>query len=137
MATCERTSDGSGVMGILLAGIAGVALLAAGLAAVMPNVEDVIELPDERIDDHADVKHGSDAQAARDWIASNGGPGCKWECPDGRTRYVCRTDTGRWAIVVINTVTRVEVTAFMTDSQDYIQGCIAGGDNPWHYGSHP
>jgi hypothetical protein len=79
---------------------------------------------------HSDIKHGQDAHAARAWIAGHG-DNCKWDCPDGRTRYACRMSGNRWALGVYEN--GAEVTAFITDSQGYVQAFTAGCKNPMRY----
>jgi hypothetical protein len=122
VATRIETRKSGGFSALLLL----ILLFAAIFAVAVP-------LAPELVKNHSDAKHGDDARAARLWIAGHGRH-CKWECPDGRTRYACRMDDGKWALMVLEGM--VEVTAFVTGSQDYVQAFIAGCENPWHY-SHP
>ena len=74
----------------------------------------------------------ADAKEAWDHVQRHG-RFCKWSCPDGRTRYVCRMPGNRWAIVVL--AARELVTAF-TGDHDYARDVIDGCSNPWRM-AHP
>lgn len=78
------------------------------------------------------LKH-ADAQTAWDWVQHHG-RFCQYDCPDGRTRFVCPMDDGRWAVVVLGRFWRL-VTAFTCD-QDYAKGIADECYNPWRY-AHP
>jgi hypothetical protein len=92
-------------------------------------------LADIQLGTHAVARHNSEAFLAREIIGNHGGPGNRWNCPDGRVRIVVRT-VSRWAVMVLEG--NVEVTAFMTDSQDYVTRILEGCDNPQHYSNgHP
>jgi hypothetical protein len=88
---------------------------------------------DVQLGQHAAQKHQADAFMARQVIGHYGGPGNRWDCPDGRVRIVVRT-AARWAVMVLEG--DVEVTSFMTDSHDYVSNMIEDCDNPFRY-SHP
>ena len=66
---------------------------------------------------------------------NNNGKFCKYECPDGRTRYICGTPDGGWAIAVVDKL--VTITAYMTN-QKYARKLIdeSGCSNPYRY-NHP
>lgn len=82
---------------------------------------------------HADQRHGADAETARQ-VVQEKGEYCRWDCPDGRTRYVCPADKHQFAVVVLEGLT--EITAFITGDQAYVQNIIAPCKNPWRL-SHP
>jgi len=118
------------LLAMLLAGLVGLVFIGLIGPALTPRTSPNIDLG------HADRKHGQDAQIARDWVQRHG-EYCRWECPDGRTRYVCPMKgeySGHWAIVVMEGV--VEITAFLTDSQEYVRRVIEPCHNPWRL-SHP
>ena len=73
-----------------------------------------------------------DAQEAFDWVSKHGRY-CRYQCPDGRTRYVCGMSDHRWAVVVVEAARLV--TAFTTD-QDYAKGIVDTCHNPWRM-AHP
>ena len=75
----------------------------------------------------------ADARAAWEWVGNNGAY-CRYDCPDGRTRYVCGMPNGRWAVVVLGATQKL-ITAFTAD-QDYARGIIDGCRNPWRF-VHP
>ena len=82
---------------------------------------------------HAGAKHGTEAlQAIR---TVNGSRFCRWDCNDGRQRYVCRGAENMFAIVVMEGA-RV-VTAFMS-TQMYATGITTdpGCKNPWRMLAH-
>jgi len=76
----------------------------------------------------------SDAKMAWDWVRQKG-VFCKWDCRDGRDRYVCPMRGGRFAVVVADAV-RV-VTAFTTN-QSYAKDVTDDPrcSNPWRL-KHP
>jgi hypothetical protein len=75
----------------------------------------------------------ADARAAWEWVGNHGAY-CRYDCPDGRTRFVCGMPDGRWAVVVLG-VTQKLITAFTSD-QDYARDIIDGCRNPWRF-VHP
>ena len=119
MATLERLTRPN----ILMLG--GLALLVLALVFSL--------LADVQLGTHAVTRHNDGAFMARQIVGTHGGPGNQWKCPDGRVRIVVRTAT-RWAVMVLEG--NVEVTAFMTDSQDYVTRMLEDCDNPQRY-SHP
>jgi hypothetical protein len=111
-----------GVMFVLGVGILFLAIVIQGIGQI-------------ELGTHAVAKHNTDAFTARQVIGTYGGPGNRWDCPDGRVRIVVKTVT-RWAVMVLEG--DVEVTAFMTDSQDYVTRMLEGCENREHYrNAHP
>ena len=100
------------------------------LLALLLAVVAVVALP--ALTEHA-LRH-ADARDAWDWVARNGDY-CKYNCPDGRTRWVCgMAGRGqRWAIVVIQAERLI--TAFVAD-QDYARTVIDGCYAEWRF-LHP
>lgn len=96
----------------------------------MPRTRELpYELPP--LTDHA-LEH-QDAQQAWNWVQHNG-RFCRWQCPDGRTRFACNMrGSDRWAMVVLEG--DALITAFITN-QGYAVESIAGCTNPWRL-SHP
>jgi len=94
---------------------------------VMPPEE--VMLPE--LTEHAALH--ADAQASLDGVRHHGAY-CRYDCPDGRTRFVCGMADGRWAVVVLGGTQRL-ITAFTAD-QDYARGIIDGCRNPWRF-VHP
>lgn len=81
--------------------------------------------------DHA-LEH-EDARQAWTGVQHNG-RFCRWQCPDGRTRFACSMrGTSRWAMVVLEGDRLV--TAFTTN-HTYAVESISGCRNPWRF-SHP
>ena len=123
MATRTKTANsGSGLFAVAFVLIL---VLATGYGLVL--------CADNLTKNHADIKHGQDALAVRAWIAGHGDY-CRWECPDGRTRFVCDMGRGKWAIQVLED--DIEVTAFICSSQGCALSIIEGCTNPWHM-AHP
>ena len=111
------------------------AAVALFLFLVSPTPTPSIWMPPN---EHAVEKHGADAGAALQWIqglSREKKEFCKYECPDGRTRYACGMKGGNWAVVVYEGVRLI--TSFITDDQAYIKGSITDPcSNGWNY-SHP
>ena len=82
---------------------------------------------------HADQRHGTDAEIARQTVQESNGF-CRWSCPDGRDRFVCPASAGTWAVVVMEAGR--EITAFLTGSQEYVNAITEPCKNNWRY-SHP
>jgi hypothetical protein len=97
-------------------------------SAAMPEAPPV-ELPP--LTAHA-LEH-PDSRLAWDHVRRNGAY-CRYDCPDGRTRYVCGMPDHSWAVVVLSAADRL-ITAFTTD-QEYARGIIDGCQNPWRF-VHP
>jgi len=118
-----RTRSGLGLLAVLflVAGV-GVMLLA------IPSVGEVSLRP------HAVEKHMDEAAQARQWIAKNGGPFNRYDCPDGRTRVIVPMNGRQWAVMVIES--GVEVTSFITGDQGYVKGMI-DPCNQWMNFAHP
>ncbi len=87
-----------------------------------------------QVSTHAVAKHGSDAILASQWVSTHGGPGNRWDCRDGRQRWIVPYGAHEWAIVVMEDTT--QITAFITGDQDYVlkqhEGC-----NQWQNWAHP
>jgi len=99
------------------------------------------------LNQHARDRHGGQANRAYNYVKKNGGEYCRWECTDGRIRYICPMDnkeTGGvslWAVVVLAIATTATgykmVTAFIC-RQSYAYSIREQGHNPWHLGNgHP
>ena len=99
------------------------------------------------LNQHARDRHAGQAARAYNHVKKNGGDHCRWECSDGRIRYVCPLDnkeTGGvslWAVVVLAgsvlAGTYRIVTAFIC-RQSYAYSIREQGTNPWHLGNgHP
>jgi hypothetical protein len=82
---------------------------------------------------HAVENHGSDASTARQHVQSLGDKAryCRWECPDGRTRYACGMPGGKWAVLIM--AGDAIITAFTTNDRDYVLGMIDPCTNHWRY----
>jgi hypothetical protein len=122
---------------LLLGGTARGLTLPSGTTVHVPRIlraqanPDAVDLPP--LSAHA-LEHGEDAQAAWNWVRRHGRT-CRWDCPDGRTRYVCGMPKNIWAIVVVEGGDLV--TAF-TGDQDYAKGATEGCRNGYWYGAaHP
>jgi hypothetical protein len=114
-----------------------VVLGAASLVVVnVVGVMDTIEAAIEEVNAHAWERHGKAAVEAKRYVDSlDNAEHCKWECPDGRDRYVCAMQPAReWAIVVYEAGELV--TAFVTEDQAYVNAVIEPCLNPWRY-AHP
>jgi hypothetical protein len=89
---------------------------------------------------HAVDRHAGQAVRAWKHVKNNGGPGDRWDCPDGRIRWVCGlTDKegkakGLFAVVVI-AATGGLITAFICN-QSYAKSITDQGKNPWKL-NHP
>lgn len=98
------------------------------------------ELP-ETPNAHARIKH-PDAQFALDWVRNNG-LYCRYDCTDGRTRFVCEIDRQngdprRWAIVVLATESWELITSFTTTDDVYVENVIRQcGTHPTLHNGHP
>ena len=117
---------GAAVAILVLASLPRLPRLPAGMpqSDALPQV-----LPD--LTEHA-LAH-PDAREAYEWTQHHGAF-CRYECPDGRTRFVCPMAGNRWAVVVLGVTQRL-ITAFKTD-QDYARGIIDQCRNPWRM-AHP
>lgn len=125
----SRTSRTRLVLPLMILMTMIIAALGLGLLNLASN------LPD--LNDHALARHQAQAQLAYNHVQSLGAQAdhCKWSCNDGRDRYVCGMDDGKWAIVIIE---GAELVTSFVASQDYARSIIdtPGCKNPWHY-SHP
>jgi len=89
---------------------------------------------------HAVERHADQAIRAWNHVRDNGGPGDKWECPDGRTRWICAlTDPksrakGLFAVVVISAAGGL-ITAFIC-RKDYASSIAAQSKCDFHI-DHP
>lgn len=132
-ATFERGHDrGNGAAWVVLALLVTLALVGVSRMQTWraPVAEPpVVELPE--LTEHA-LAH-ADAREAYGWVEQHG-QYCKFDCPDGRTRFVCGMSNNRWAVVVVGVAGRL-VTAFTAD-QAYARGIIDECRNPWRM-SHP
>ncbi len=88
------------------------------------------------VSDHAIERHGDDVNVALQAVTGCE-PGCRYECQDGRTRYVNRfKQDGKWKWAVVVTESERVVTSFITESQNYIattlsdNGCSNGFAHP-------
>ena len=100
------------------------------------------------LNQHARDRHpNGQASRAYNHVKKNGGEYCRWECSDGRIRYICPLDNKEtngislWAVVVLvaGSVagTHRIITAFIC-RQDYAYSIREQGHNPWHLGNgHP
>lgn len=86
------------------------------------------------LSDHA--KLHAEATYVWNWLNLHETRGCRWSCPDGRTRYLCH-DGEHWLFAVISTVGDTVITAFYAD-QEYGVGHTRdyGCKNPFHP-AHP
>ena len=89
---------------------------------------------------HGVLRHGeSDVTLVRQAMAIRAAEEPTWwgqpPCKDGRKRYVIQLADGRWAVWVLEPVSAnvlQEVTAFVTESQDYVRGVRDNcGNGPW------
>jgi len=114
---------------VLLAVLAALAvgrMLPTGMPATPQLVQPLPELT-------AHALEHEDSRVARDWVQRHG-RFCRWECPDGRTRFACpMAEAGRFAVVVLG---RSGLITAFTTNQDYALGAIEGCRNPWRY-AHP
>lgn len=83
---------------------------------------------------HALQKHGTDAEVALEWVRTFGKGWHRWDCRDGRTRWIVPMDDGRWAIAVFEG--SVNITAFITGNKDYVLR-IKEGCQQWQNVAHP
>lgn len=83
---------------------------------------------------HAIERHGTQALVATQWVAAHGGPGNRWDCRDGRQRWIVPYGAREWAIVVVEGA--VQVTAFITSDQDYVNK-MHEGCKQWQNWAHP
>lgn len=121
METTSRST--AAVLTLLAFGI--LAMLALAVLNLASNLPDMSP--------HAWEKHQTQAEIAYNHVQNMpNADHCKWSCNDGRDRYVCGMDDGRWAIVVVAGDTMI--TAFTAD-QEYARSIIdtPGCKNPWHY----
>lgn len=83
---------------------------------------------------HALDRHGNDAVIATEWVNTHGTGGNRWDCNDGRQRWIVPYGSTAWAIVVMEA--GEQITAFITDDQDYVvkqhDGC-----KQWQNWAHP
>ena len=104
---------GGGSFGIVLIGSLALVMVAAGLV-----------ICGDVLNNHAWEKHGTDATTAEAWIYQNGN-NCRYDCPDGRIRYACEMDNGKWALMV--TEDGQMITAFFTShprsARNFVAGC--------------
>ena len=107
--------------------LAGVFIIVA-LGIVLLNLSNI------SVSAHAVERHGDQAIIATQWVATHSGPGHRWDCKDGRQRWIVPYNAHEWAIVVLDGLT--QVTAFITDDQDYVvkqhEGC-----KRWQNWAHP
>ena len=85
------------------------------------------------VSDHAYERHGSDVEVAIGAVANCGEP-CRYQCKDGRVRYVNRTEVdgkSLWVIVVRAGLHGKVITAFVTELDSYVQRTLSenGCDN--------
>ena len=104
-----------------------VALTGLALAQLAPMVQSP-DIPMIDPASHAGAKHGSEAYEAINTV--NKSRYCRWDCTDGRERYVCAGNNNLWAIVV--TEGAKVITAFMS-TQEYAHNVTErpGCSNPW------
>ena len=92
------------------------------------------------LNSHAVDRHAGQAVRAYNHVKNNGGPGDKWDCPDGRTRWVCALmdkdglKKGLFAVVVLAASGSL-VTAFIC-RKDYAKSISDSAANPWRI-THP
>lgn len=115
------------------------ALLGPALTEFFTQVNNALEAGDVKyrtadelppLCDHA--KLHADSAEVWEYLNSANTRGCKWDCPDGRTRYFCKMPGGKWAFAVVEGA--ATVTAFFT-SQEY--GVGATRDAGCKNGMHP
>ena len=97
------------------------------------------------LNSHAIQRHHDGAIRAYNHVKNNGGDHCRWECADGRIRYICPLDNRQnngaslFAVVVLVAGAAAGslklVTAFIC-RQDYARSIAETGKNPWHI-THP
>ena len=119
-----RTHSGSGVL-VILAFMIIVAVV--GVLAI-PTLGSIQLRP------HAVQRHAADADRAREWISAHAGPGNRYDCGDGRTRIVLSMPSGEWAVMVLEA--GVEITSFVTTSQDYVRKILEPCDQYMKF-AHP
>ena len=90
---------------------------------------------------HAIERHDDGAFRAHQHVSENGGDWCRWECKDGRVRYICPINgkgPNLFAVVVLAGDELTEyrlVTAFICRA-DYALSLKETGKNPWRF-LHP
>lgn len=84
---------------------------------VPEGADTTVALP--AINQHARDRHGEEAQMAADIVAQRG-KFHRWQCRDGRDRYMVPAGMGRWAFVVVQGYNFI--TSFMTTDAEYIAG---------------
>ena len=97
------------------------------------------------LNNHAVERHANDAIRAYNHVKKNGSEHCRWECSDGRIRYICplnhRETNGvsLYAVVVLiagaTAGTYKLVTAFIC-RKDYAKSLTEKGKNHWQI-THP
>jgi hypothetical protein len=128
MTATQLTNNRNGVIPILLLLTLLVVFITLSLPIGIPNEREV-DLP--QLSAHA-LLH-IDSRLAWNWVRNNG-KYCKYDCDDGRTRYVCGMPENRWAIVVLDAFGIV--TSFTAD-QAYAKDVIDNGcHNPYRI-AHP
>lgn len=123
----------AGVRAVLVVGLLLMGLVALGAVTRLPQGmprSSAVDVPLPTLSAHA-LRH-EDAALAWEWVQGHG-QFCRWECPDGRTRWACGMPGDRWAIVVVESERLI--TAFTTN-HDYALSVIEGCYNPWRY-AHP
>jgi len=89
---------------------------------------------------HALQRHYEGAIRAWKYVSEHGGPGDRYDCKDGRTRWICaireqvKDKKDLWAVVVLSAAGGL-ITAFLC-SHDYAKSMIENADNPWKI-KHP
>ena len=86
---------------------------------------------------HSVQRHNDDAFFAHKHVSENGGDWCRWQCKDGRVRYICPIDgspKNLFAVVVLSSGGEI-VTSFIC-RQDYAISIKESGTNPWRF-LHP
>lgn len=89
------------------------------------------------LNDHAVERHGQKATSAWEYVLSLGPANlfCRYQCPDGRTRYICPMESGHWTMVVLED--GYLITSFVVN-QSYAKGEIDKCKNRYHYrNAHP
>jgi len=126
--TTTRRGFGGGLLAVLGLG----AVVASGLGAIAGKVSTMDVGTDTTVDTtgpHAWTKHGpAEVQTVRNACKAVALSMAEWfdrpPCKDGRFRFWVRLASGKWGVWVLEQVGPGmfrEVTAFITDSQNYVR----------------
>ena len=112
----ERTRARPGRVLVLLSATVAVLLMwSVSRVQQVPTFPRSDALPEQLPPLTAHALEHADAWEAWSWVQHHGRH-CRNKCTDGRTRYVCRMRSSRWAVVVLGVTERL-ITAFTTDAR--------------------